>query len=249
MFDLNWRITMIEKEYLLYSHYKIKANDSSNDIVYRAAKKSYMDFCRRATYQSRVPINLNRKYEEEIEILLSEKIPSLLSLTYHENNQAIFDEEHLKICQSIVNVYENAKGQMFGIAQKWLNLTLLNLVIIDTILDTNDWNIRNCRKYFHIPVDQYVIEAATFRRIGKYKHGLYLKSAPLKHNEPEKYIMDWYSPEKTQPFEKWEYYEYIDFQKAIRSKLREPSFESQYSDPLDWGIHAYLEVYQSKIIY
>ena len=46
-----------------------------------------------------------------------------------------------------------------------------------------------------------------------------------------------------------EYNEYIDFQKAIRSKLRELSFYSQYSDPLDWGIHAYLEVSQSKIIY
>lgn len=232
---------MIEDLYLLYSHYRITDKDKSADIIFNTARISYGDFCRRLYFQNRVPTNQNFSLERKVEHLLVEELPVLIET----DNQESFDEKHHEICRHIIRVYDVVGGQSYGVAQRWLNLTLLNLTVVERILHTDYWNIAESRKYFHVPVERYLLEAATSRITDRFKHGLQLKMAPLKHTNPEDYQMDWYSPEKTNPFENWEYAEYIEFQKSVRERINE-SFSDRYKDCLDWAINAFLEVSQMR---
>lgn len=237
---------MLENKYLLYSHYGIKENDTSPKIILRAAKKSYLDFCRRVSFQNRVPLENRDTFQRNVENLLSDMIPSLLDDVRSENgSQKLFDIKHNEICEAILHVYDCVGGQSYGIAQRWLNLTLMNLVVIDSNLKNGFLPIMDTRKFFHVPVDQYLLEAATSRYKDRFQHGLNLKYAPLKHNRPDNYQMDWYCPGKTQPFEYWEYPEYIEFQTAVRSKLKEFPMNQNYIDLLDWAFNAFMEASQA----
>lgn len=232
---------MIEDLYLLYSHYRITEKDRREDIIFNTARISYRDFCRRVYFQSRVLIAQNSTLERKVEHLLVKE----LSVLTETESQERFDEAHHAICQHIIQVYNDAGGQPYGIAQRWLNLTLLNLTVVEGILHTGYWNIEESRKFFHVPVEQYLLEAATSRIADRFKHGLQLKMAPLKYTDSEDYQMDWYVPGKTNPFEKWEYAEYMEFQKSVRERITK-SFSDRYRDCLDWAIQAFLEVSQMR---
>ena len=47
---------MIENAYLLYANYGIKETDTQTDMITKATEKSFKDFCRRVSYQQKVPI-------------------------------------------------------------------------------------------------------------------------------------------------------------------------------------------------
>lgn len=239
---------MVEKKYLLYSHYGIKENDTITEIIVRAAKKSYQEFCRRVSFEKNIPMNDRRTFEFEVEKLLSNTIPGLLEIiTNEDENQELFDKKHNEICEAIINIYSEVGGQSYGIAQRWLNLTLMNLVVIFSNLETDYLStILDAKKYFHVPVEQYLLEAATTRYKDRFQHGLNLKYAPLKHDKADSYQMDWFCAGKTQPFEYWEYPEYIEFQYAVRSKIKDSSINYDYNDSLDWAFNAFLEVSQSR---
>ena len=119
------------------------------------------------------------------------------------------------------------------------------MVVIESNLTTDIFAIMDARKYFHVPVDQYLLEAATTKRKDRFQYGLNLKYAPLKHDKPDNYQMNWYLPGKTQSFENWEYSEYMEFQNAVRNKVKEFSTNYNYSDSLDWAFKAFLEVSQA----
>lgn len=57
-------------KYLLYSHYGIHDSDSISEIIFKSAKKSYLDFCRRVSFQNTIPVNSRRDYDREIEKLI-----------------------------------------------------------------------------------------------------------------------------------------------------------------------------------
>lgn len=238
---------MEENKYLLYSHYGIKENDTSSEIILKSAKKSYMDFCRRVSFQTRVPLENRDTFERNVEKLLSDMIPNLLEVVGNKSgSQELFDRSHNDICEAIIHVYDSAGGQTYGIAQRWLNLTLMNMVVIESNLTTGFFPIIDARKFFHVPVEQYLLEAATTKQKDRFKHGLNLQFAPLKHDKSDDYQMDWYLPGKTQPFENWGYLEYMEFQNAVRSKVKESSMNHHYSDLLDWAFKAFTEVSQAR---
>lgn len=235
---------MEENKYLLYSHYGIKASDSGSKIIYKAAKRSYLDFCRRVYIPNHIPMERRSALERETEKLLSDRIPALLETAGHEGScQEAFDSRHQEICKAVIGVYDGVGGLSYGIAQRWLNLTLMNLAVIESNLKTGYWPIAEVRKYFHVPVERYLLEAAATWRKDRFQHSLGLQCAPLRHDNPDLYQMDWFSPGETQPFEYWGYSEYMEFQVAVRDKLINCA---AYQDPLDWAFKAFLEVSQAR---
>lgn len=235
-------INKTTNKYLIYAHYGIKERDSIPEIIFKSAKKSYLDFCRRVSFQNTLPTDNKFNYGRAVEELLSEMIPDLLKM----NSQESFDKKHNEICESIIHIHGNVHRQTYGIAQRWLNLTLMNLVVVDSIQPIDMLPIIATRKYFHPPVDSYLLEAATTRTKNRFQHGLCLKYAPLKHNTPNNYQMDWYHAGETQPFEAWEYAEYIEFQNAVRNRLQDSTIGNIYIDTLDWAFNAYMEVSQAR---
>lgn len=240
----------------MHAHYGIKETDSAPEIIMKAARKSYLDFCRRVFFQNPVPANNRHTFELQVEKLLSDRIPELLETVAYENEgQTLFDQKHHEICEAIIHIFDSVGGQTYGIAQRWLNLTLMNLVVVESNLHTGYFPIADTRRYFHVPVDQYVLEAATTKRKDKFQHGLNLKCAPEEHDTPDCYHMSWYFPgsmqsfpKRTQPFEYWGYPEYIEFQIAVRNKLQEnlENHIKTYLDPLDWAFSAFMEVSQKR---
>ena len=142
-------------------------------------------------------------------------------------------------------MYKSAGDLTYGIAQRWLNLTLMNLVVIEANMKTRYWPLESTRKYFHVPVEQYLLEAATRKATNNYQHSLGLKCAPLRHDDPDDYTMAWFVPGEVQPYERWGYSEYMEFQLAVRERLKEHISKHIYRDPLDWAFRSFLEVSQA----
>lgn len=113
-------------------------------------------------------------------------------------------------------------------------------------MKTGYWPIDAARKYFHVTVDKYLLEAATRKTPNRFQHALGLKCAPLWHDNPDSYEMEWFVPGDTQPVENWGYSEYMEFQLAVRERLKELIAEKTYQDRLDWAFKAFLEVSQAK---
>ena len=172
---------MIEEQYLVYQCYGVTQGEKEEDIIYRAAGKTYLDFRRRISFQGKVSVEQRRVITEKVKNLLVKELPIL----FQTGTQEAFDEKHHEICQNIIRIYESTGGQAYGIAQRWVNQTLLHLALIEDHLHTGYWNMKECRKYFHVPVEQYVLEAAASKRKNKFKYGLNLMTAPLKHDKGE----------------------------------------------------------------
>lgn len=240
-------VNTVENEYLLYSHYGVKKSYSGAEIIWWTARKSFLDFCRRPSFQKRVGIKGRDTLDREGYQLLVDMIPSLLEIASNSgDNQEAFDNKHREICEEIIRLYSDLGQLTYGIAQQWLNLTLANLAVIEANMKTSYWPIDAARKYFHVTVEKYLLEAATREMPNRFQHALGLKCAPLRHDAPDSYEMEWFVPGDTQPVEDWGYSEYMEFQLAVRERLKELIAEKTYQDRLDWAFKAFLEVSQAR---
>ena len=219
--------------YLINRYYDIKKTDTANDIIFKCVRKSYREFWRRVVLKNKASIDQKNEIEQEIENLLCCRIPVLLET----ESQRAFDEQHNELCLEILRCYKNTGNVAYGIAQRWLNQTLLNLAIIESILKTKYWNIDGARRWFHVPVENAVVEAAASEKKGRFEHELNLRCVPLKHDSDENIKMSWFQPGKTQPCEFWGYEEYIDFQKEVRESIKRKG----YKDAVEWVLSVMLE--------
>lgn len=236
---------MEENKYLLYSHYKIKESNNGPEIITLAARKSMLEFCRLPSFQNRVGVTNRGEVDSAVQKMLAAQIPLLFEcVDGSEESQAAFDNKHKEICERIIQMYSGLGTLSYGIAQRWLNLTLMNLVVIEANMKTGFWPIESSRKYFHVCVEKYLLEAAARKTPNRYQHGLGLKCAPVRAENANGYTMEWYVFGDEIPQEDWEYPEYIEFQRAVRQRLKEIG---SYQDPLDWAFKAYLEVAQARI--
>lgn len=70
-------------------------------------------------------------------------------------SQKSFDEWHYSVCSKIRRLYcKEGVSFTFGQAQKWVNMTCKYLFII------GETDFANCFAYLHIPLDNYIFEAA-----------------------------------------------------------------------------------------
>lgn len=229
-----------ETEYLLYKHYNINGEDDHSQIILKAIHGAFLDSGRRGLF----PVQMNDSRQGNLilitEHLLSDRIPNLLqSANEADNGQETFDKTHHELCELIMQIFNETSGQTYGIAQKWLNFALLHLTIIESNMNTRYWPVKDTRKYFHIPVNDSLLQVATLKR-KRHQYELGLKCAPCIPDTPDSYQMDWYSHEKTKRAEYWSYQEYMEFQKTVRKELKENYVEPNgiYLDCLDWAFHA-----------
>lgn len=139
------KTVLTENDYNLF--YKSMIYGNIEDSVRVSIKSAYRDLCRTITGFSKNE-NHNKIFNNAVEVLYKE-INSLLSKALTE--QSDFDKWHKDCCEELIKAFENQKFY-YGQAQKWINMSLKNLSMIDHKLVENQY------EFFHIPIDNYIIE-------------------------------------------------------------------------------------------
>lgn len=230
-------LTVIKNKMILNSYFKIKEYDDVSRMICKAANSVYSSLYRRILHDYAISAEDGGSLNREISSLFAERIPQLLEST----DQRMFDESHHAICKEIIHMFSPKCQLKYGIAQLWLNETLINLIIIESSLPVSILPVAKARRYFHVAVDRDILQVATVQRKEVYHHGLGLKCAPLRHEDSAVYGMDWFHQKETQPYMCWEYEEYIEFQNAVRDALKKPIKDGIYKDVLDWSFQALVE--------
>lgn len=211
-------------EFLKYAYFNITKGDSMNDILRKCANKAYMDLCRTIKFKTD---DSNVKAECKIKIcdmLVNNYDVLMNAVNSTDDKQTVFDKEHKRICEEICSKYSEISEFTYGQAQKWLNMMLKYVLMIegDSVL----------KSYLHIPVDSYIMQAVGSDN-PKLKYRLKLECVPKKNGTVGKY-----SESSSKPWSKWSYEEYIAFQNCIRKAIS----ESSYSSPIEWENQAWIEV-------
>lgn len=61
---------MIENQYLIYTYYGVTQGEESESVIYKAARRTYLDFCRRISFQGKFLSNRNMNQKGELKICL-----------------------------------------------------------------------------------------------------------------------------------------------------------------------------------
>jgi len=194
--------------------------------IVACAERAYGDLQRRLSGISKISESEKKEYKNKIYTYIDEQINELLDPRKpFSRSQSDFDAWHKNVCTGICEISECIRGEgikfSYGHAQKWLNMTLKNMLVAET----EDWwsSINRIRDLLHVPIDRDVIQAADFqlgiRRTGEKK---------------ERYIS-----EKYISWSNWDDYdgEYMTFQNKVRDAIES---RDDYDCPIDWEFEAWI---------
>jgi hypothetical protein len=200
-------------EFLLNSYF------GSGRTIETCAKRAYGDLGRTLSGMSKMSDEKKRAYRSAVHKFISDSIESLLKANV--TSQKAFDEWHGKACSGIIKISEKHKlplnnGFTYGLAQKWLNMTLKYMLVME------QWNAQSdpIKKYFHVPVDSYIMQAAS----EDFKINLSHRSGGER-----KYSTD------SKGWSKWDESEYTAFQVSLRKATKPKS-------PIEWEFPAWLRI-------
>ncbi|MCL2125964.1 MAG: hypothetical protein FWH33_08270 [Oscillospiraceae bacterium] len=187
---------------------------------------AYRDIQRNLAGIGEMPEKEKQAYLESISTLITGCVDDLFKCKLTEQEALLaFDAWHKEICEKICeesNKHNIPKwvtwmesGFTYGLAQKWLNMTIKNMLVMERW----DGSFEPIRKYLHIPVDRYIMEAASL------DFGIQI---PRKHGSVGKY-----SNTGSKPWSRWEYCDYINFQEAVRGVV---------CCPIDWEYEAWSRI-------
>lgn len=211
-------------EFLRYSYFSITRSDSMNDILRKCADRAYLDLCRIIKFKTDDK-NVKTAYKAKICGMLVKEYDILLNaVESFDDKQNAFDSEHNRICEEIIKTYSEISELTYGQAQKWLNMMLKYVLLIE--------GVSVLKNYLHIPVDSYIMQTVGSDNL-KLRYCLKLECVPKKDGTVGKYIES-----SSKPWSKWNYDEYIAFQNSVRTAVS----ESDYNSPIEWENEAWIEV-------
>lgn len=144
----NNRLVTIDKDtldflYVLYFGTYKDAFDAATNRAYRDMNRT-IRFC-----------GLGDGKRKEIRLAVNELIRMSVQELRQSNklDQDFFDNWHKKLCDAIIEMYEeNGITFTYGQAQKWINMTLKYLYVLEPSL------VEPLFKYCHVPLDNYVFD-------------------------------------------------------------------------------------------
>ena len=142
------RLTTIDKDSLdfLYGLYF----GAFDDVYDAATNRAYRDMNRTIRF-----CGMTDEKRKEIRLRVNELIRISVQEIQRKNeiDQKFFDDWHKKLCDAIIEKYEmNGITFTYGQAQKWINMTLKYLYVLDS------QKIEKLFKYCHVPLDNYVFD-------------------------------------------------------------------------------------------
>lgn len=249
--------------FLWFSYFDISQEDAINnveDALNKCIQRAYRDVCRTFHYKFSSDyieklgkqkngeyveyISLKKEFREDLNNYLSEQINELL-----KSSQEEFDIWHERTCDQIVGRAKKFSGPdkelfaikkdisassdkvfFYGQAQKWLNMTLKYMLIMGLW----DRELEEKKEYFHVPVDSYIMKAASAEGI----------NVPYKNKKQEGVLASgMYSEAKSKVWSQWEKEEYVKFQEDLRSRL-----EILKVYPMEWEFSVWMRSAKEKDI-
>ena len=190
------------------------------------AEKAYKDLQRNLRGIGKTNIyDEKQAYKKDIIELIKANITELFDMNLNnqkeqKRRQECFDNWHKNVCNQILKRSQNIEEHLedafsYGLAQKWLNMTIKNMLVAETA----DWTqkLKRIRNLLHVPVDNYVLDAA-YKVLG------------IRDSKEGKYALK-------NPWSKWEYDVYIIFQEKIRNAI---CHREDYKCPIDWEFDAWI---------
>ena len=228
--------------FLLFSYLGITIENSKDDIISAAINRAYRDAASHVLSlkdDSKKDTEKGQDLFAEAGNLIKVFIEEVLTNgTQNKLNKKDYDEKHKNLCDALISKYKGCANSgyefSYGIAQKWVNMTMKYLGVILTIFaeskDKNDFvtfheSFQAVESYLHVPIDGYILE--------------YVSNKKYSNVEP----IDIAKKENKNNLA-WSKYEKDDYQKlqiSIKEMyINEPTF------PLDWENEAWIKVAKSK---
>ena len=216
-------------DFMLYSYFKVTADDDKETILKGIINKAYDDATMQRAYNAILPSELKQK-SDETKNDVGKKILSILQFNISEK---VFDP--ITIMDEIKDVYDkNVNGYFeyfsFGNAQKWVNMSIKYILVINALLSAVNSKHEFCKMgnkfeekkaQFDLPVDSYMLEALWDN-----------KDIKIPAERKGKY-----SPDKVTPWSKWNKDDYIKFRESLHSSIE---------CPLDWEGPDWIEVAKKR---
>lgn len=141
---------LTEQDYIRF--YKAVTFGNTDQPIVAAVKAAYRDLCRTITGFSKHPDH-SSIYKNAVK-LLCDDISTLL-----KNNittQQEFDMWHKNCCDKLLSVFATQPFH-YGQAQKWINMSLKDLSMIDHSM------VENHYRFFHVPIDNFIMNITEIR--------------------------------------------------------------------------------------
>ena len=179
-------------------------SDYINDYVTAASNRAYRDFNRTIRFKANVDVDKRRETQNIVTSIIRESIDGYVSKG--EISKGSFDEFHTTTCEKIADKYKSITKEFhYGQSQKWLNMTIKYLFI----LDDDPLGLGSAFNYCHIPIDNYIMDEAT-------------KNFNLPRPIDEKgHVVPW---------SKWDDATYIDYQEKLQQTIK----DNYNKAPLSW---------------
>lgn len=228
--------------FLLFGYFGITLENSKDDIISAAINRAYRDA---ASHVLSLKDDFKKDTEKGQDLfakageLIKVFIKDVLNNdTQNKLNKKEYDEKHKNLCDTLISKYKGCTNSgyefSYGIAQKWVNMTMKYLGVILTIFsefnDKNDFvtfheSFQAVESYLHVPIDGYILDYVSNK---KYSN---VKSINIAKKE-NKNNLAW---------SKYEEGNYKTLQNEIKNKLK-----NETTFPLDWENEAWIKVAQNK---
>ena len=172
-------------DFLMYSYFGITSVCEREEMIFACIKRAYLDACRTIAFPN---CDIFSKNDSKGYFFMTE----VAGVIYKKINEITgdYDEWHHSVCESIIaagksdrmNAFYGESIQLtYGHAQKWINMTMKYLYLLETLLEKG-YVVCNWEK-LHVPIDSYVMEA--FDRESKKKSKDILGAAAWSNIESE----------------------------------------------------------------
>ena len=138
------------RSFLLNAYFR-----DTSDPVYAAANSSYLDLNRTIDFKNTENITKEKKSElrQASVNIIKTRIIDLPKMGFLDRQ--MFDEWHAALCDDICKKYGEADVQFhYGQAQKWVNMTMKYLSVIDSSKTEGYF------AFLHVPIDSIVFDLA-----------------------------------------------------------------------------------------
>lgn len=228
--------------FLLFGYFGITLDNSKDDIIHAAINRAYRDAASHVLSlkdDSKKDTEKGKKLFADACDCIEKFINDVLTNgTQNKLNENEYDEKHQDLCKKLKEMYSKCTNSgyefSYGIAQKWVNMTMKYLGVILTIFaeckDKNDFiafhkSFQAVESYLHIPIDGYILE--------------YVSKEEYSIVEP----IDIAKKENNNNLA-WSKYKEDDYQK-LQSSIKE-TFINETTPTLDWENEAWIKVAQDK---